>query len=175
MLIAIGTSPDRSEWLQACSGSMGREHIVISNWGFELGKIRWLMDNTTAQRFLFLQDSWVVKSPDLFALLEHTEGSIALTQDPYFFGCFAGVYERKVIEDIGIPTVSTKLQAVEFERSWHESYVASAGEPTVLFPDLTDENATEVRFHNGRENLILENDYIIKYKGTWRADQLSPI
>lgn len=175
MLIAIGSSPDRSDWLQACSGSIGREHIIISNWGYELGKIRWLMDNTTADRFLFLQDSWVVKTSDFFTLLEDTQGSVALTQDPYFFGCFAGVYERTVIEQIGVPTISTKLEAVESERYWHESYVAEAGEPTVLFPDLTDKNATEVRFHNGRENLILENDYIIKYKGTWRADQLSPI
>ena len=145
----------------------------MSNWGYELGKIRWVMENTTAERFLLLQDSWVVKTPDFFTLLEQTEGSVALTQDPYFFGCFAGVYERSVIEDIGIPTISNKLQAVESERYWHESYVMKAGEPTVLFPDLTDENATEVRFHNGRDNLILENDYIIKYKGTWRADQLS--
>ena len=172
MLIVIGTSPDRSEWLAASSGSIGREHIVVSNWGFELGKIRWVMENTTAERFLFLQDSWVVKTPDFFTLLENIEGSVALTADPCFFGCFAGVYERTVIEKIGIPTVTTKLEAVHAERSWHEAYVACGGEPTVLFPDLTDENAAEVRFHNGRENLILENEYVMKYKGTWRPDQL---
>jgi hypothetical protein len=173
VLIAIGSSPDRSIWLQEASASIGREHIIVSNWGYELGKIRWLMENTTADRFLFLQDSWVVKSAAFFTLLDNTDGSIAITQDPYFFGCFAGVYERKIIEHIGIPTITTKLEAVESERYWHEAYVQTAGEPRVLFPDLTDDNATEVRVHNGRENLILENDYIIKYKGTWRAEQLS--
>ena len=172
MLIVIGTSPDRAEWLAASSGSIGREHIVVSNWGFELGKIAWVMDNTTAERFLFLQDSWVVKTPAFFTLLEDSVGSVALTQDPYFFGCFAGVYERSVIEDIGVPVIESKFEAVQAERFWHESYVMSAGEPRVLFPELTDENATEVRVHNGRENLILENEFVLKYKGTWRAEQL---
>jgi hypothetical protein len=172
VLIVIGTSPDRSEWLAASSASIGREHIVVSNWGFELGKIAWVMENTTAERFFFLQDSWVVKTPALFTLLDNTVGSVALTQDPYYFGCFAGVYERSVIEHIGVPVIETKFEAVQAERFWHESYVMTAGEPIVLFADLTDENATEVRFHNGRENLILENEYVRKYKGTWREDQL---
>ncbi len=70
MLIVIGTSPDRSEWLAGSSGSIGREHIVVSNWGFELAKIGWVMDNTTAERFLFLQDSWVVNAGFL-----HTVGA----------------------------------------------------------------------------------------------------
>lgn len=175
MLIVIGSSPDRAEWLQASSGSIGREHIVVSNWGYELGKIAWVINNTTADRFLFLQDSWVVKTPDFFTLLESHSGSIALTRDPYFFGCFAGVYERSVIEQIGLPVMGSKFAAVEAERSWHEAYVKVAGEPTVLFPKLTDENAFYTLLHNGRENLVLENKYIRKYKGTWRADQLSLI
>lgn len=173
MLIVIGSSPDRAEWLQASSGSIGREHIVVSNWGFELGKIAWVMNNTTANRFLFLQDSWVVKTPKLFTLLDSIDGSIAITQDPYYFGCFAGVYERHVIEDIGVPVIESKFDAVQAERYWHESYVQCNGEPTVLFPDLTDESSTQTIFLNGRENLILENEYLMKYKGTWRADQLS--
>lgn len=174
MLIVIGSSPNRAEWLEQSSRSIGREHIVVSNWGFELGKIAWVMNNTNANRFLFLQDSWVIKTPNFFALLDDCTGSVALLQDPYFFGCFAGVYERHIIEQIGVPVIQSKFDAVQSERKWHESYVAVNGEPHVLFPRLSDEKATEIRFHNGRENLILENEYIIKYKGTWRADQLSP-
>jgi len=173
VLIVIGSSPDRTEWLEISSGSIGREHLIVSNWGYELNKIRWIIQNTAAERFLFLQDSWQVKSPEFFDLLEKTSGSVAITSDPYFFGCFAGVYERTVIEKIGIPNIGTKLDAVLAERSWHEEYVRVGGVPTVLFPELTDARATEVRVFNGRENLILENDYVVKYKGTWRPDQLS--
>ena len=175
MLIVIGSSPDRAEWLESSSGSIGREHVIVSNWGYELNKIRWVIENTAAERFLFLQDSWRIKSPEFFDLLDKASGSVAITSDPYFFGCFAGVYERAVIEKIGIPNIETKLNAVLAEKWWHEEYVRVAGEPTVLFPELTDDRATEVRFFNGRENLILENDYVLKYKGTWREDQLSLI
>lgn len=175
MLIAIGTSPDRAYWAHDSSASIGREHVVISNYGYELAKIGWLMTQTTAERFLFLQDSWVIKNPAFFDLLENYSGSLAILNDPYYFGCYAGIYERHIIEQIGVPTIHTKLEAVEAERHWHESYVKVSGEPPVLFPELRDETATEVRHHHGRDNLILENDYLIKYKGTWRAEQLSPI
>jgi hypothetical protein len=175
VLIVIGTSPDRSEWLAGSSGSIGREHIVVSNYGFELAKIAWVMDNTTAERFLFLQDSWVVKTPTFFTLLEQTVGSVALLSYPNFFGCYAGVYERSVIKQIGIPVVESKVDSVKLEKAWHESYVAVSGEPHVLFPQLTDKEAAEERFYNGRRNLILENEYVVKYKATWRVDQLFPI
>lgn len=175
MLIVIGSSPDRAEWLEISSGSIGREHLIVSNWGYELNKIRWVIENTAAERFLFLQDSWEIKSPEFFTLLEETSGSVALTSDPYYFGCFAGIYERDIIQEIGIPNIKTKLEAVLAERSWHEEYVRVGGVPTVLFPELTDDRATEIRVLNGRENLILENKYVVKYKGTWRAEQLSLI
>jgi len=36
-----------------------------------------------------------------------------------------------------------------------------------LFPELSDANATRKEMKFGRENLVLENDYLIKYKGDW--------
>ena len=36
-----------------------------------------------------------------------------------------------------------------------------------MFPEFTDHNAKGVEQHHGRINLVLENDYLIKYKGTW--------
>lgn len=168
MLVVIGSSPDRTNWLTASSGSINREHIVVQNYAYELGKIRWVMENTPAERFLFLQDSWVIKSDKFWDLLEQFEGSVALTRDPYFYGCYAGVYQRSVIEQVGIPQVQDKEHSILLEIDWHRKYVSVAGEPTVLFPELTDANATRTAIKNGRENLVLENDYVIKYKGTWR-------
>lgn len=167
MLTVIGSSPDRTEWLADCSASIQREHIVVSGWGFELAKIRWVMDNTTAERFLLLQDSWIVKSEGFWDLLEQFEGSVALTKDPYFFGCYAGVYERSVIERIGVPVVEDKRHSILLEIDWHRKYVEAHGEPTVLFPELADRNATGIVERHGRENLVLENEFVVKYKGTW--------
>jgi hypothetical protein len=167
VLIVIGSSPDRTEWLADCSASIQREHIVVSGWGFELAKIRWVMENTTADRFLLLQDSWVIKSDKFWDLLDQFEGSVALTRDPYFFGCFAGVYQRSVVERVGVPEVKDKAHSILLEIDWHRRYVEVGGEPTVLFPELTDKNATEVVVKHGRENLVLENEFVTKFKGTW--------
>jgi hypothetical protein len=167
VLVVIGSSLGREDWLADCSASINREHIVVVNNGYELGKIRWVMENTTADRFLFLQDSWVIKSDGFWELLEQFEGSVSLNRDPYFFGCYAGVYERRVIEKLGIPMAWDKEVAILHEINWHRKYVSLSGEPTVLFPELTDKNATGIVEHHGRDNLLLENDFVAKYKGTW--------
>ena len=150
------------------SASIGRDHIVVSNFGYELNKIRWVVENTTVDRFLFLQDSWVVKSATFWDLLADTDGSVALNCDPYFFGCFAGVYESAVVREIGVPVVTDKEHSIRLEVEWHKQYVAVAGEPLVLFPELSDRNASGVVVRHGRENLLLENEFVAKYKGTWR-------
>jgi hypothetical protein len=168
VLVVIGSSPDRQEWLADCSASIKRDHIAVVSFGFELAKIGWVMDNTNADRFLFLQDSWVIKDQSFWDLLDSHTGSIALTADPYFFGCYAGVYERSVIEQIGVPVIADKRDAIRHEIEWHKSYVEVAGEPTVLFPELTDANALGMIELHGRTNLVLENYYIVKYKGTWK-------
>ncbi len=167
MLTVIGSSPDRQAWLADCSASLGREHIAVVSFGYELAKIAWVMENTSVDRFLFLQDSWVIKSDKFWDLLDQFEGSVALTADPYFFGCYAGVYERHVIDRIGVPVVKDKAHSILLEIDWHRQYVEASGEPTVLFPDLTDANATDVVERHGRKNLVLENDLVVKWKGTW--------
>jgi len=167
VLTVIGSSPDRHEWLADCSASIRREHIAVVNSGYELGKIRWVMENTNADRFLFLQDSWQVKDDGLWDLLEAQSGSVAITNDPYYYGCYAGVYERWVIEQIGVPLIADKREAIRNEIDWHKSYVEVSGNPQVLFPELIDRNSTRQEEKHGRTNLVLENDYLVKYKGTW--------
>jgi hypothetical protein len=167
VLVVIGSSPERKEWLADCSNSIRREHIAVVNTGYELAKIRWVIENTNAERFLFLQDSWLVKDDRFWELLEANQGSVCLTADPYYYGCYAGVYERWVIEQIGIPVMESKLDAIHNEIAWHKEYVNVAGKPTVLFPELTDSNATRTVEINGRTNLVLENEFIVKLKGTW--------
>ena len=168
MLTVIGSSPDRQAWLADCSASLGREHIAVVSYGYELAKIAWVMENTTVDRFFFLQDSWVIKSDKFWDLLDQFEGSVALTRDPYFFGCYAGVYERSVVDRIGTPVVKDKQDSILLEIDWHRRYVEASVEPTVLFPELTDKNAAGVVVKHGRENLVLENEFVMKFKGTWR-------
>ena len=167
MLVVVGSSPDREHWLADCSASIKREHIAVVNTGFELGKISWVMKNTNADRFLFLQDSWLIKDEGFWGLLNEHSGSVAINSDPYYFGCYTGIYERWVVDEIGVPFMRDKREAIKNEIDWHKAYVEVAGEPAVLFPDLTDKNSTGTVERHGRINLVLENDYIAKYKGTW--------
>lgn len=171
MLVVIGSSPGREQWLADASGSIEREHIAVVNYGYELAKIRWVLENTNADRFLFLQDSFIIKDQSFFDLLNLYSGSVALFSDPVPYGCFAGVYERAVLEQVGVPAVASKRDSVQLEVEWCNKYVEAAGGVPVLFPEVRDATGF-VQSHNGRDNLVLENTFITKFKGTWRVDQI---
>ena len=170
-MTVIGSSLGREQWLADSSKSVARQHIVVVSYGYELGKIRWVLDNTNADRFLFLQDSFVLKGDGLFDLLDKFDGSVALFSDPMPYGCYAGVYERSVLERVDEPEVTSKRDAVRLEIDWTKRYVEAAGGVPVLFPNVRDELG-HMRFHNGRDNLVLENSFMTKYKGTWKEEQL---
>lgn len=172
MLTVIGTSSGREDWAAEALASIPGEAIVVSVPGYELGKLAWVAKNTTFERFLFLQDS-VIVTPELYSMLADYEGSVALLADPVPFGCFLGVYERTTLQQVGIPTISSKREAVEAEIWWTKAYCEAAGNVPVLFPELSDRNATRHSIRHGRENLVLENNFMAKFKGTWRHDQIS--
>lgn len=151
---------------------MPGEALVVSVPGWELGKLDWVLQNTTIDRFLFIQDS-VIVSPALYARLSDFDGSVAVLSDPVPFGCYLGVYERKVLQKVGVPNICSKREAVEAEIWWTQAYCEAAGDVPVLFPDLSDRNAKRHSIRHGRENLVLENEFITKYKGTWRHDQIA--
>ena len=171
MITVIGTSPDRSQWAADCLASVPGESLVVSVPGYELTKLQWVVENTILDRFLFVQDS-VIVSAGLYDRLTAFDGSVALMSDPVPFGCYLGVYERKVLQQVGIPEIRSKREAVEAEIWWTKAYCAEAGNVPVLFPELSDRNAKRQVEHHGRNNLVLENDFLLKYKGTWRHDQI---
>lgn len=170
MQIVIGTTPDRVDWLTDCARSIGRPFIVVSNYGYELGKIRWVVENTTIERFLFLQDSVVIKSDKFWDLLEGYSGSVSINQDPTYYGSYLGVYERSVLQRMDLPIMESKRDAVTHEVDWARRYIQVHGPVPVMFPDLRDGENFEV--YQGRMNMVIENDYLKKYKGTWSYDQL---
>ena len=90
-----------------------------------------------------------------------------MTNDPSVYGMYMGVYEREHLAKIDIPMPESKREAIEFEMSWTAKYCQAAKNVRVAFPDLTDRNATKKEIVFGRENLVLENDFLIKYKGNW--------
>jgi len=166
-VIVIGTTPGREKWLQQCLASIQHPVLVLSDFTFELGKIKWVFENTKIQRFMFLQDSVVIKNQSLFDLLYKDKGSIALTNDPGMYGMYLGVYERKILEMVDIPLPKSKAESIAFELSWTETYCRAARNVRLAFTDLTDSRAKRKEVLFGRENLVLENEFLIKYKGNW--------
>jgi hypothetical protein len=166
-MIVVATTPGRQEWLAQCLASIKQPVLVLSDFTFELGKINWIFNNTKIDRFMFLQDSVVIKNQDLFDLLFKDKGSIALTNDPCMYGMYLGVYERQVLEKIEIPIPKNKAESIAYELSWTENYCKAAGNVRLAFTDFSDSRSRRKEVLFGRENLVLENDFLIKYKGNW--------
>jgi hypothetical protein len=165
-MIVIGTTPNREQWLAQCLKSIQNPVLILSDFTYELGKINWVYNNTNIERFMFLQDSVVIKDNQIFELLNE-KGSIALTNDPAPYGMYMGIYERKILSQINIPLPKSKEESIKCEISWTTDYCRMAKNVRIAFPDLTDKNATKKEILFGRENLVLENDFLIKYKGNW--------
>lgn len=166
-MIVIATTPGRQDWLKQCLNSISKPVLVLSDFTFELGKINWIYHNTNIERFLFLQDSVVIKDERIFELLYQDKGSIALTNDPGMYGMYLGIYERKVLAQIDIPIPKSKAEAISYELTWTQEYCRVAKSVRLAFTDLTDSKAKRKEVIFGRENLVLENDFLIKYKGNW--------
>ena len=166
-MIVVATTPGRQEWLTQCLASIEQPVLVLSDFTFELGKINWIFNNTKIERFMFLQDSVVIKNQDLFDLLVKDKGSIALTNDPCMYGMYLGVYERQVLEKIEIPIPKNKAESIAYELSWTENYCKAARNVRLAFTDFSDSSSRRKEVLFGRENLVLENDFLIKYKGNW--------
>lgn len=166
-MIVIATTPGRQDWLKQCLNSISKPVLVLSDFTFELGKINWIFNNTKIDRFMFLQDSIIIKDEKIFELLYEDKGSIALTNDPCMYGMYMGVYERQILEKIDIPIPKSKAESIQYELTWTDAYCKAARNVRLAFTDLTDSRAKRKEVIFGRENLVLENDFLIKYKGNW--------
>ena len=168
-VIVVPTSPGREHWAKQCSESLkDTPHIVVSEYGYEIGKIRWMMENTNFDRWLMLQDSVVVKDLSLFDLAFSHPNSVALSNCPVKFGMYLGIYTRKTLSKVEIPIAHDKEDAIRYEVEWSKKYCESEKNIPTLFEDFSDGNSKRTVNIFGRENLVLENEYLIKYKGTWR-------
>lgn len=78
---------------------------------------------------------------------------------------YLGYYNSKILEGMDIPTVSNKRDAVTQESVFMEYYIRESLNTNYLFEEFVDGEAYE--FKHGRNNKVIENDFLKKYKGTW--------
>lgn len=168
--VVVSTGAGRGGWVADCLDSIHRPNVTVckSQTGGELGAIRMIHEGTRWPRWLLLQDSCVVKNQELFDLVDAAAGPLLIAPRPCMY---LAVYERSVLDEIGIPDVpagADRRFAIAHETTWLDQYAAATSAP-VLFPEFTDDNAIRVEQRHGRVNLVLENNHLIKYKGTWQA------
>lgn len=138
--------------------------------GYDPGGIVYAMHHTELDEFFILHDSCIVKDNKLFDKVFHKDHkSIALSLTPCPFGMFLGKYQRSVCEMMEIPVAHNKYHAVELEESWNREYSAKA-QWELLFDDFHDQQVFEEKF--GRTNMVLENKYLKKWKGSWHRDMV---
>lgn len=170
--IVITTSEHTKDWLKDCLDSIKTDYpiLVVSNggvsacphgvlnivndWnGFELGGI--LRGKQYFDSFVHLMDTTIIKNNDLFDELFDLPGNVMLTDGGYHY---MGKFESRYLPDI--PMISTKADAIALELQWLR------GNFDCFKPDLpVHTNVFEDK--HGRKNMVLENDYLIKYKATW--------
>lgn len=172
-IIVIGSTTKTTQWLESCLKSFGSYDkypiLVVINNDFELGKLRYAYNHTDAEEIFLMHDSTEVKDTTIFDMVFDNPISVAITDNPCPFGMFFGKYQRKTLDRIHIPETKTKIEAIEQEMDFNQLY-ANSGEYIVQCPELRNTDIFEEKF--GRKNMILENQYFKKYKGTWSREQI---
>lgn len=173
--IVITTHND-SPWLKECLESIKTNYPIIvhvnggklpvfewnenitivlgANNGWEIAGIR--TGKLHFDEFVHLMDSTVIKDNSLFDKLFAIDGNVFLTNGGYHY---MGKFVSSTLGNL--PTASNKEEAIQLELNWYH------GPRTYFKPDLpVHTNAREEK--HGRLNMVLENDYMVKWKGTWR-------
>lgn len=70
-----------------------------------------------------------------------------------------------------IPKIESKMDSVVQEVDFNNKYTSISPYRTMTNP-LNDKNG-RVDYFLGRKNLIIENEYLIKYKGTWHRSMIN--
>lgn len=170
--IVIATTSGREEWLRDCleslKGYTKYPILVVNQYEWELGKIKWVFDHTDIDEFLFLQDSVIIKEYSWIDEVMEKEGSVSLTERPYEM--YMGKYLRSQLKLLEMPYIASKRESVYAEAKWCGDYAALAPFHVMWGYFKDDHTKREVKY--GRENLVLENEHIKKYKGTWDISQV---
>jgi len=157
---------DLLESLQGCKYPIIIHYNTNERNEFEMGAVR-IGKELQIDEFLLLPDSVVIKDQAILDMFFNTPGSVSLDLN---YLSYIGKYRLEVLNQIDVPTVNTKREAWMQEFDFHSRY-CNIEQPVKLFPGFW--NHTDVfEERHGRQNLINENGFIIKYKGCWSADHI---
>lgn len=175
--IIIWATINRLEWLNNCLNSFNGYNkypivtLMINNGKGRFGDIKREIEKLNYDEFIILQDSMEVKNPDIFDIcFEQYEGkSVSLCSTPAKFGNFHGKFLKDVFSRCSNLDTNSKMDDVMAELKFSQDYVNNCGEFIDLC-DLSHTNNFEMKFD--RLNMVTENDYFKKLKGTWALNMV---
>lgn len=168
--VMIVTCDDRRPWLDDCLDSLCHRSdlMVVNTPGWEVEKLRYMYEQTDVDEWYFIQDSMIIKDDSFIDEAFAIKGSVSMTECPVVMGMYIGKWCRSTLDKIEIPRSKDKYFAILNEVGWCPEYAALEGRIPVQFPEINDKMFGDRREErHGRTNLILENDFFKKWKGTW--------
>jgi len=186
--IVITTSAETSVWLDACIQSVenlgypilvvindpkaekmegpegtAKFKVAVNNWnGFELGGIA--RGTEVFTEFVHLMDTSVITNPEIIKTMFEHDGSMYACRG---FFSYLGKYISEIVKETGIPRVEHKDGAIFHEHNWHRKYLENDPNAMQFSPKLpVVTNVFEEK--HGRNNMVLDNGFIKKWKATYR-------
>ena len=173
-IIIVTNNKSKEQLLNCLSSIVGTLYPVLiytndyDNSGFESAAITYAYEHTDWDEFVLLQDTVEVKNIDFFNIVfEEFKGKTVFAQNGGF--SFLNKYTRKALLLTGIPKTKTKRESIYAESTFHRALLNTG--VFVLWPKSLKDNPNR-EFKFGRKNMILENDYIKKYKGCWNINMV---
>ncbi len=170
--IIIGCQPKNKEtWLKDLLFDLkGCKYPYKVNFtdNFELASIKYALENTDWDEFLFLPETTRIKRLELFDMVfkENKGKSVSICQHPTVGGMYLMKYRREILKQMPIPEVKTKRMAVFWEVVFNTFYAGlDDGNVVVLFPDMVHSDVFVEKY--GRMNMVMWNEYIERWKGDW--------
>lgn len=156
--VVVGSFPD-SPWLADCLRTIParRDVTVHRTGGYEISALRTAL--RYYDRFLFLQDSTEVLHPEFWDIIDGTSRTWLFGGPPMYLG----VYDRNELE-LAIPDAPESMNKA-LSIAWEGELPKRLGYPT-LWPEVNDATGRFEERH-GRNNLVLENKWLRKWKGSW--------
>lgn len=172
--IIIVSSQVTRHWLIECISRINQFNIKYpilihtnypDNNEFEMGGIKLGMKEF--DEFFLMHDTLMIKDPRVFDLCFDLPGVSVSLGRTYFM--YLGKYLTSILQTLELPEVRKKNDAIMQEMVFNDNYRKAAGENYVelMLDTVKDGPVREMRY--GRENLIIENEFIKKYKGYWKG------
>lgn len=159
-------------WLEDCLDSIKTDYpIIVSNHPGELwcmGAIKRFYETTDYDEVCILNDTMQVKDNSLWELIFETHRGKSV-----MLGIEYTMFLGKLLTEhiLPFPDVKSKRDDVLLgEDVWCKGYARLPIEHIILDPLHDTYQVFEEK--NGRNNMILENQWLKKYKGSWSLDMI---